>query len=463
MKRGIGINFYMLLIGMKKVDFVFRYEHKVREIESLMLLRLELERRGYTVDFVGNYEYDRKDFSQPRVFIAPAVYTDNQLKGDILRYGMLKKIANLQWEQLIGIKEEEDPHGFHNIVGLGQRIVTFCWGQRSHDRFVNTGVVKNMVPVVGQINTDLLRFPLKRLLMTKQQLGQKYQIDIQKKWYLFVSSFAYCEMDQFQAQLAKEELGEEGFNEFTRVSYESRDAILDWFEKKLVEIPDTIIIYRPHPDETERCQRLKDIAAKYSNFRVIPSEAMKHWVNACDKIYNWFSTGVVDVIVMGKPLRMLRPVHIPEYLDYRMMIDAHSITNQNDFDDDFEDMTMKEVIDRHMFESYYHLSSKPVFKSICDILETMLKTNKYDIKYTIAERIKWIRILAAKYIKHIIKISILRVLPTRFYPQAYKKILKDREEIAQMLKGGYEKNVASQEEIAYFSKIYRPLIYGEEV
>lgn len=447
----------------KKVDFVFRYEHKVREIESLMLLRLELERRGYTVDFVGNYEYDRRDFSQPRVFIAPAVYTDGELQGDLLRYGMLKKIANLQWEQLIGVKEEEDPQGFHNIVGLGQRIVTFCWGQRSHDRFVNTGVSKNRVPVVGQINTDLLRLPFNKLLMTKLQLGVKYHIDSQKKWYLFVSSFAYCEMDKFQAKLAKEELGVDGFNEFTRVSYESRDAILDWFEKKLVEIPNTIIIYRPHPDETERCQRLKDMATKYSNFRVIPSEAMKHWVNASDKIYNWYSTGVVDVIVMGKPLRMLRPVHIAEHLDYRLMIDAHSITNQNDFDEDFEDMTMKEVIDKQMFESYYHLSSMPVYKSICDILEEMLTTKKYDIEYSIAERFKWIMLLVGKHIKHFFKIVILRYLPPRFYSQSIKKKIKDSEELMQMLKDGYEKNVASQKELEKFSKLYKPIIYGEKV
>ena len=447
----------------KKVDFVFRYEHKVRELESLILIRLELERRGYTVDFVGNYEYDRRNFSQPKVFVAPAVYSDAQLKGDILRYGMLKKIANLQWEQLIGVKEEEDPHGFHNIIGLGQRIVTFCWGQRSRDRFVDTGVAINKVPIVGQINTDLLRSPFDKLLMTKQQLGGKYQIDNHKKWYLFISSFAYCEMDQFQAKLAKEALGEDDFNEFTRVSYESRDAILNWFEKKLVGDSGTIIIYRPHPDETERCQRLKDMAIKYSNFRVIPSEALKHWVNACDKIYNWFSTGVVDVIVMGKPLRMLRPVHIPEYLDYRMMIGALSITNQNDFDNDFDDVSMKEVIDKKLFQSYYHLTSKPVYISICDTLVEMLTTKKYDIKYTIPERFKWIRALAAKHIKKIIKITFLRVLPTRFYPQSYKKLLREREERTQMLKEGYEKNVASQEDIAYFSKLYRPLIYGEEI
>lgn len=447
----------------KKVDFVFRYEHKVRELESLMLIKLELERRGYSVDVVGTYEYDRKYLFQPKVIVAPAVYTENQLKGYILRYGILKKVANLQWEQLLGVKEEENPHTIHNIVGLGQRVLTFCWGQRSHDRFVNTGVCEKNVPIVGQINTDLLRSPFNRLLMTKQQLGMKYKIDSQKNWYLFVSSFAYCEMDQFQARLAREALGNEGFNEFTEVSYQSRDAILDWFEKKLIEVPSTIIIYRPHPDETNRCQRLRDMAVKYPNFRVISQEALKHWVNACDKIYNWFSTGVVDVIVMDKPLRMIRPVHIPEYLDYRLMIGAHSITNQKDFEDDFEDMSRKDVIDRQILNSYYYISSKPVYKSICDYLEEMLNTDKYDIEYTLMERIKWMKFIINKQIKHFVKLTFFRMIPQRFYPQSYKKILKDREERKQMLKEGYEKNVASQEEIESYTMILRPLVYGEKV
>ena len=42
----------------KKVDFLIRYEHKVRDLESIMLIRTELERRGYSVAFICNYEYN---------------------------------------------------------------------------------------------------------------------------------------------------------------------------------------------------------------------------------------------------------------------------------------------------------------------------------------------------------------------------------------------------------------------
>ena len=47
----------------EKVDIVIRYEHKVRELESIMLLKIEMERRGYSVAFVANYDYKNKKHS----------------------------------------------------------------------------------------------------------------------------------------------------------------------------------------------------------------------------------------------------------------------------------------------------------------------------------------------------------------------------------------------------------------
>ena len=49
----------------KKVDFLIRYEHKVRDLESIMLIRTELERRGYSVAFICNYEYNPQVRYQP--------------------------------------------------------------------------------------------------------------------------------------------------------------------------------------------------------------------------------------------------------------------------------------------------------------------------------------------------------------------------------------------------------------
>ena len=43
-----------MTVTMKKpiqeVDFLIIYEHKVRELENMCLIKYELERRGYTVE-----------------------------------------------------------------------------------------------------------------------------------------------------------------------------------------------------------------------------------------------------------------------------------------------------------------------------------------------------------------------------------------------------------------------------
>ena len=71
----------------KKVDFLIRYEHKVRDLESIMLIRTELERRGYSVAFMCNYEYDRQDRYQDKVLVSPAIYSEANLIGDFKNHG----------------------------------------------------------------------------------------------------------------------------------------------------------------------------------------------------------------------------------------------------------------------------------------------------------------------------------------------------------------------------------------
>ena len=87
----------------QKVDFLIRYEHKIRELESVMLLKLELERRGYTVGLVCNYEH-RHDY-EPKVLIVPAGYYTEHFMYEMCKYS-IRKIANLQLEQLFQSRNE---------------------------------------------------------------------------------------------------------------------------------------------------------------------------------------------------------------------------------------------------------------------------------------------------------------------------------------------------------------------
>lgn len=447
---------------VKDVDFIIRYEHKVRELESIMLIKIELEKRGYSVALVCNYELEDKIEYKPRVLVVPALYNTDQLKVDWERYGVIKKIANLQWEQLIGVKEEDDVNGFHNVKGIGQRAVNFCWGEKSHNRIIKGGVKPDRAPIVGYINTDLLRGGFKQQLYSKECLAKKYNIDSCKKWLFFISSFAYCEMEEFQVELCKKTRGEKGFFEFTDISYKSRDVILDWFEIVLKSNSNIIIIYRPHPDESEKCVRLKQMSLKYPNFKVIFSEALKHWINASDKIYNWYSTGIVDAIVQNKSYRMLRPVYIPEYLDYRLMNKANSLESEKDFFDDLEDQTVKEVLPLSVFSSYYYIPEDFIYIHICNQLEEMLKNDFFDVKYSFKEKLFAYKCFYSKRVLAPIK-KCLKSLPSSMLPNSLKQRIERGDRYRDVISKGYNKNVATEKEITDLYNRLKPIVYGEQV
>lgn len=439
-----------------KVDFLIRYEHKVRELETIMLIRTELERRGYTVAFEANYEYKKVELYNPKVLIIPSLYSDVNIYGDIAKYGLKKKIANLLWEQLIGQRDEDSPNCTHNVTGLGQKAITFCWGQQTKDRIVKGGVQESNAKVVGQLNTDLLRPPFSNLLITKEELAQRYNLDFRKKWVFFISSFAYSELDEIQTNLFLKEYGRENLEYMVNLSNESRAIILKWFEKILVKYPNNIIIYRPHPDEARKSQVLKDMESKYPNFRVISELALKHWLNASDKIYNWFSTGLIDAIVLNKPFRLLRPIKIRQEDDYKIYYDAKQITTEDEFLLDYKNMDYQNILDKDLFSSYYYMPKGFVYLDVCDILQDMIESEKYDIHYSWNEFWRFGKLRIKRKIKDFI--YPLKPLYSRlpYFKKRPDKYAKYKEVLVQ----GYEKNVATQEDINEIYNRIKPIIYG---
>ena len=446
----------MVNMKRKKVDFLIRYEHKVRELETIMLLRTELERRGYTVEFEANYEYKKVESYNPRVLVIPSLYSDANIIGDIAKYGLKKKIANLLWEQLIGQRDEDSPTCSHNVTGLGQKAITFCWGQQTKDRIVKGGVPETNAKVVGQLNTDLLRPPFSNSLISKEELSQRYDLDLNKKWVLFVSSFAYSELDELQVALFLKEYGRENLDYMVNLSNESRSIILNWFEKVLIQYPDNIIIYRPHPDEARKSQVLKDMEAKYPNFRVISELALKHWMSASDKLYNWYSTGLIDAVILNKPFRILRPIKIRREDDYKIYYDAKHITTEGEFLSDFLNLEQQDILDKDLFNSYYYMPEDFVYKNVCDVLQEIIETNKYDIHYSSGELWKFWKMRLLR--KIVSTLQYFKPIYARmpYFKERQERYAKSREILMQ----GYDKNVASQADIDEIYSRIKPIIYG---
>ena len=90
------------------LDFLILYEHTVREYESDLLLKLELERRGYTVEIrqLLDPKYRRlfgKD--KPEVLVASCMYDNEAINSHVYNnIGRCNKIVNLHWEQMLSAR-----------------------------------------------------------------------------------------------------------------------------------------------------------------------------------------------------------------------------------------------------------------------------------------------------------------------------------------------------------------------
>lgn len=446
----------------QNVDFLFRYEHKVRELETISLLRIELERRGYSVAFVGNYEYNEKIEYQPKVFISPAIYSNAHLKGDILRYGKMKKVANLLWEQVFTQDNEVDPNFPQNVVGLGARALNLCWGEQSRNRIVKGGANPESSVVVGQVNQDLLKGDFKKALKSKELLAETYGLDYSKHWQLFVSSFAFCDMDQLQVDLIIKFYGESYYNYFKTYSDNCRDTILDWFESILPQKTNTLIIYRPHPDEAAKSERLKSMQKKYDNFYVISELAIKHWINACDKTLNWYSTGIIDGIILNKPWRLLRPFPLDKGMDYRIMYEAEKIQCFEQFAKDFDDYSCKTIVDECLVQSYYYIQKEGfIYKKVCDLLEELYKTDKYDINYTLKESVVLDYHILRSRILRFVKMMSSALFSDKIVEKLIDLFMKRRRLIKVVLAEGYEKNVVNEDDLKDMYNRLAPIVYGQ--
>ena len=371
---------------MKCFDFVFVYEVKNRELENILLLRCELEKRGYSVCFVETWD---QVFHLTKPISAKVVVTFQLYNRGSIRFleSFVKncnKIINLQWEQVFTNGDvKANNQGLHNSYGVsGTAIygVHICWGRITHDRLVkNYGVDDRNAPVVGSIAMDFLRPEFISYYQDRNALLKRYNINPRNKLVLFISSFNYSGLPK--EVLESSMFQNQGFNvnEFARVSLSSQDGILNWFEIEIEKNPDITVVYRPHPAENNN-ERLKHMSEKNGNFYVISDYSVKQWIIIADKIFSWYSTSVVEAYMAHKGCSILRPVEVPYDSELELYNNAKLITSFEEFDRNYTE----EVgcpLDIDLLNAYYDFDfNKPTYRKVADVCEEVLNDDSYQIQ-----------------------------------------------------------------------------------
>ena len=353
---------------MRKKNAVIVIEVANRELDNALLLKTELERRGYNVSIMSKTEQLR--FRETDVLITPNCYI--QANYEFYRYRFNCKsgrIVNLQYEQVLSPIEEDNE--LYSLDPVTKRITHVCWGRHTVDRLRGKNVSPDLLPVTGAIQLDTTRPQFDRYWKSRDSIAKEFNLPTDKKWILYISSFA-CFIGSKINEVQKETHTEDNVERFAVVTDTSQKATLSWFDKFLEEKDGYVVIYRPHPVELSSPQ-VREVAAKHPDtFRCIQDYEVKQWLKVSDIPCTWLSTAIAESYFVGKNCLVFRPCEIPEDVDCVLYKEVRAAKDYETFQAQilgYEPGVEAFPIDRNLIEYYYDFSPEPAYQKIADVID----------------------------------------------------------------------------------------------
>lgn len=362
------------------------YEVYNREYDNCLLLQAALKHKGIEADIVYKMDLLRiKPSLEKRILIIPNCYNDENFKYYYYASGCGNAlIINLQYEQVLS--NDENNIESHRPYGRAAYLYNLCWGESFKNFLKATGVDISRCLVCGALQLDFLKPYFSDFWIKRDVLLGKYGIDAKSEITLFISSFAYAN-NEFVNRASDKEYGKDNNFSFRKLSQDSREKIIDWFERYLADNSKKIIVYRKHPMEVYN-DRLHSLANKFpKNFYLIDDCNIKQWIFISDRILNWYSTSAVECVIAKKSFEILRPIPVDEKTEVVLFKDAKFINNYDAFaklmNSDYKSITYP--FDMKLINQMYLIDSSTAFDRLSNWIKNKIETDfteKYiDIDY----------------------------------------------------------------------------------
>ena len=359
-----------------------------RELDNALLLKCEMERRGWDIRVMNKYEELRD--TPTDVLVVPNCY--NRADYEFYRYRFncpSGRLVNLQYEQVLSPIEEDNE--LYSLDPVSKTITHTCWGRHTVERLTGKGVAAENLPVTGAIQLDTTRPMFGPRWKTREEIAAEFGLEPEKKWILYISTFATM-ADGLINEAQKKGHTEENVDAFAAATELSQAETLDWFDRFIEEQENAYtIIYRPHPVELES-PRVQAMRAKHPEaFRVIQDYEVKQWLRVADIPCTWISTAIAESYFTGVNCLILRPVPVPESIDCVIYKNCRAARTFDEFkgqiggfersfsrNREAEDGAFAEKqiavnasfpIDSRLIEYYYDFSPEPAFRKIADVIE----------------------------------------------------------------------------------------------
>ena len=373
----------MIKYKIEELDFLFIYEHKVRELENLCLMKYELDKRGYKTKIIHIEDAEALKAMRPiyhaRVVVMMACYQNTSIEWHTKNFIKFDKIIDLQWENIVFPMDERDTKAYKNYSGVAKEVVRVSWGEMNRKRMLEVAKMDpRKVKLIGHVGMDFLRREFNGYYRSREEVLGEYGISPDKKIFLFISPyFSDFHTEEYLKTMCRR------FGEGWRYYYKdcmlpSKKIILEWMSQICEKREDVVFIYRPHPGEVS--EQAVQMEQEYSNFRVIGDLSVKQWILISDKVYTGNSSTFVEAFFGKKMCYLLFPVPVPSDYELAFLKDADKISTFEDFEETtYHDERPFPVSERLIDEVYTIDWEKPSYLKFADMAEEVIRDSYYNL------------------------------------------------------------------------------------
>ena len=365
-----------------ELDFLFIYEHKVRELENLCLLKYELDKRGYKTKIMHIEDEEALTAMRPiyhtKVVVMMACYQNLSIVWHTKRFVKFDKIIDMQWENIVFPMDEKNEKAFKSYSGVAKDVVRVSWGEMNRRRMAD--VVKmdpRKIKLVGHVGMDFLRDELKGYYLSKEEFVKDYGISQDQKIFLFVSPYFSDALPEDYVDELCRRFGEGWRSYYKDCMLPSKKIVLGWIRKVCEKREDILFVYRPHPGEESSIAG--EMEKTLPNFRVIGDKSVKQWILVSDKIYTGNSSTFVEAYFAKKMCYLLFPIPVPKDYELFFFEEAYKICDMEQFmESTKEDCSIPFPVSEKLIDEVYSVDwNKPSYLKFADMAEEVIKNPYY--------------------------------------------------------------------------------------
>jgi surface carbohydrate biosynthesis protein len=278
-----------------KPTILISVDHKWRDLAGYVYAKLLLEELGYKVILVRNgFEEYYADIYNPQAVVMVHIY-DKRKQDVIKRLKERNILIFLMPTEGIPTLEGTRKVAAGCFSDLSNIDLHFVWNEEMKKIMVEEKIIDpKKIYVTGVPRFDFYREPLNKILMSKQQLKNKYNVVNNYPIITWTTNFTHASFYNKNQDFLKKDWSnlqmDKIFNpeEVARKDFESRKVAFDAIERMLTEISEINLLIKLHPSE--------DHTYYYQKIKNLPTDSRRR-VRIINKEYIWDVLNVTDILL----------------------------------------------------------------------------------------------------------------------------------------------------------------------